>query len=430
MAMPLATEKEYALRLDAADPLAAFRGRFYIPENMIYLDGNSLGLMSAEAEQGIAQIMKEWRGKGIGGWLEGAPPWFYLAEELGAMIAPLVGAIPESVVCTGSTTVNLHALAASFYKPVGRRCKILADELNFPSDIYALKGQIALRGLNVQDCLLLAPSGDGRFLDEARLEEAMTDEVALILLPSALYRSGQLLDMPRLTRKAHERGIVIGFDCSHSVGALPHYFDEWGVDFAFWCGYKYLNGGPGSPAFLYVNAAHFGGAPMLTGWFGCRKERQFNMELEFHPAKGAGAWQISTPCILAMGALRGALGIFREAGIAAVREKSRQLTEYFILLADLLLPEHVYGVRTGTPREPERRSGHVALEGGEHMAAVNHALKARGIVPDFRPPGIIRFAPVALYNTFYEVWKTVHTLKTILDNGEYKKYSAGRSVVA
>ncbi len=408
-------------RRDMEDPLAAFRSRFHIPTGITYLDGNSLGLLSTDAEDALLAALSDWRELGIGGWMTGHPRWFTLAESVGRQMAPLVGADPAEVVCTGTTTVNLHALLATFFLPDGRRNRILADELNFPSDIYALQGHLRLRGLDPARHLVLVPSDDGRTLDESRIMSMMTDEIALVLLPSVLYRSGQLLDMAALTRHARDRGLIIGYDCSHSAGSIPHNFDEWDVDFAIWCSYKYLNSGPGSPAFLYVNRRHFDRTPLFCGWFGYRKSQQFDMNLEFQPEPSAGGWQISTPGILGTAAVAGALGISREAGIQRIRKKSLALTDLFIQLVDHLLPEAVYPIRLGTPREAHRRGGHVALELGSVAWPVYQALKARGIVPDFRPPDVIRFAPVALYNSFHDIWHTVHSLKHILDEIEPDK---------
>jgi len=422
-----------AERLDASDPLAAFREFFSIPQGTIYLDGNSLGLLSRQAEESLKRVTKEWREQGIGGWLGAGSPWFTLAETLGEKAAALVGADPDEVVCAGATTVNLHALLASFYTPRGGRTRILADSLNFPSDIYALQGQLALRGLAPEEHLALvsppASPGDSGLLDEDSIIHSMTREVAVALLPSVLYRSGQLLDMATLTAEAHRRGILIGFDCSHSAGVVPHQFDRWAVDFAFWCGYKYLNGGPGSTAFLYVNRRHFERRPLLAGWFGSDKQAQFKMRLDFEPAAGAGRWQISSPPILSMAPLEGALAVTREAGITRIREKSLLLTDYLIFLADRLLPEAETGIRVATPREHSRRGGHVALAGDERMWRVYQALKARGVVADFRPPGILRLAPVPLYNSFGEVRDTLVLLREILDSREYEAFPDEKSAV-
>ena len=427
--MSFETSESFARETDRRDPLASFRGRFHRPRGRIYLDGNSLGLASREAVAELSRTLREWQTLGIGGWLEADPPWFTLGETLGALAAPLVGASSEEVVCSGTTTVDLHALVATFYRPEGRRRRILADCLNFPSDLYALAGQLKLRGLAAEHLLVLAESRDARTLDEAQLIARMDEEVALVLLPSVLYRSGQLLDLERLSRAARERDILIGLDCSHSVGAVPHRFDAWGVDFAFWCGYKYLNGGPGSPAFLYVNRRHFGAEPLLAGWWGYIKERQFAMDPEFRHEPSAAGWQISTPAVLSAAPLLGALRVIHDAGIERIRARSLELTGYLMFLVDNLLPQERTCLSIGTPREPGRRGGHVALEGPGWMWQVHQAIKARGIVPDYRPPGVIRLAPTALYTSFHEVWRTVRTIKTVLDRGEYRRYPLERTAV-
>lgn len=420
--------EEGAHELDSKDPLSQFRERFYMLEGTIYMDGNSLGLLSIEVEQCLSRVVTEWKTLGINGWLEADPPWFYHAENLGALAASLVGAHPNEVVATGTTTVNLHSLVSTFYHPEGKRTKILADELNFPTDIYALQSQVELKGLSPEEHLILTSSKDGRMLDEQDIVSLMTDEVALVVLPSALYRSGQLLDMPYLTREAHKRGILIGFDCSHSVGVVPHSFDEWDIDFAFWCSYKYMNGGPGSTAFLYVNRKHFGRKPALAGWFGYVKEKQFDLLLEFENALSAGGYQISSPGILSAAPIEGALKVTLQAGIENIRQKSVKMTSYLMYLVDGLLSSDPYNFSIGTPRESSRRSGHVAVE-HEEALRISEALRARKVIMDFRPPQVIRIAPIALYNTYHEIWQVAHYLKEIVDKKEYESFSVDRKAI-
>lgn len=427
---PAVVSEEYALRLDNADPLAAFRHRFYLNPDAIYMDGNSLGLLSHDAEAAVLGALRDWRDLGVEGWLRAEPPWFYLGEQLGALVAPLVGAAPEEVVVTGATTVNLHNLVATFYRPDGGRRKIVATGLDFPSDVYALQSQILLRGGNPETDLVLVPSRDGRTLATTDLIAAMTDEVALALLPSVLYRSGQLLDLPILTAAAHERGVLVGFDCAHSVGAVPHRFSEWDVDFAFWCSYKYLNAGPGSVGGLYVNRRHRERAPGLAGWWGYLKERQFDMLHTWEGAGGAAAWQISTPPVLATVPLLGSLRIFAEAGIERIRAKSLALTAYLIAVLDALgLTSAEMGFRIGTPREDAERGGHVAVE-HDDGARIARALKRRGVIPDFRPPDVVRLAPVALYTSYHELWRVAGHLQEIVTTGDYRALEAGREAVA
>jgi kynureninase len=262
-------------------------------------------------------------------------------------MAPLVGGMKSEVIATGSTTTNLHQLVATFYKPSGNRTKILADELNFPSDIYALKSQLALKGYDPEDHLVRVKSRDGRMLREKDIIDAMTDDIALIVLPAVLYRSGQVLDMERLTAAARERGIPIGFDLCHSIGAVEHALHDWETDFAFWCTYKHLNGGPGSVAGLFVHEKHFGKAPGLAGWFGSKKETQFDMEHTMDPATDAGAYQIGTPHVLSLAPVIGALDMFEEAGLNKIREKSLELTEYMLKLIHVELVG--FGIMIGNP---------------------------------------------------------------------------------
>lgn len=427
--IPFSTDEDCARQMDKNDPLAGFRERFYIPAGSIYLDGNSLGLLSRDAEASLMRVLREWKNLAIDGWLKGVPPWFYYAEQLGSEAARLVGAESDEVIVTGTTTVNIHALISTFYSPRGQRTKILADQLNFPTDIYALKGQIQQKGLNENEHLILVPSRDGHTLLEEDIIAAMSAEVDVALLPSVLYRSGQLLDIPRLTDAAHQRGIAIGFDCSHSVGAVPHQFDRWDVDFALWCSYKYLNSGPGSPAFIYINRRHFTRQPLMTGWFGYVKEKQFDMLLDFEHQKGAGGWQISSPGILGAAAVEGALRITLEADINNIRQKSLHMTSYLIYLVQQLLSASPYHFTIVTPEEAQKRGGHIALCRDEESYRISLALRAMGIIPDFRPPNIIRIAPVALYNTYLEVWLAVQAIRDIIDKKSYTRFSPQRNSI-
>ncbi|MFD0616896.1 kynureninase [Paenibacillus sp. GCM10027629] len=424
---PYHYSKEYARQLDKEDELARFRDEFYMNSESIYLDGNSLGLLSRRAERTMLEVVDAWKTQGIDGWLRGEYPWFYLSEKLAALSAPLVGGSEDEIILTGSTTTNLHQLVATFYKPEGVRTKIMADELNFPSDIYALQSQLQLHGYDPSQHLIQVKSRDRRTIEEDDIVAAMTDEVALIILPTVLYRSGQLLDIERLTAEAHARGILIGFDGCHSVGAIPHHLSKWNVDFAYWCNYKYLNSGPGGVGSLYVNRKHFGRSPGLAGWFGSRKDKQFDMEHNFVPAETAGAFQIGTPHILSMAPLIGSLEIFAEASIEKLRKKSLNITAYMM---DLIEQELVgMGFTIGNPKDDLRRGGHICLE-HEEAARICKSLKENRIIPDFRAPNIIRLAPVALYTTYYEVWDTVQRLKTIMVEKQYEQFENTRDVVA
>lgn len=427
--MKARTDRLFAQELDRADEMKTVRGRFRIQPGVIYMDGNSLGLLSRDAEEELLRILGDWGDMGIEGWLEGDPPWFNLGEELGLRQAAMMGARVDEIVAASSTTVNLHSLLGTFYRPEGDRVKILADDLNFPSDLYAIESHLRMRGRDPARDLVRVPSRDGRFLEEDDIVEAMSEDIAVAVLPSVLYRSGQLLDMGRLAREARDRGIAVGFDCSHSAGAVKHRLSDWDVDFAFWCTYKYLNSGPGGIASLYVNRRHFRQGPAMAGWWGYDKARQFEMNPRFCPARSAGGWQIGTIAVLSAAPLLGSLRIFNEVGIDRVRRRSLKLTSYLIELVDGRLPQELYGCRVGTPREAERRGGHVAVEHPEAYR-ITRALRDRGVVPDFRPPNIIRMAPVALYNSFCDVWDAVDHIRDILDTGAYEEYDPRREPVS
>ncbi|MBM7551892.1 kynureninase [Thalassobacillus pellis] len=419
--------KEDARNLDKKDPLAHFKEEFYINEPRLYMDGNSLGLLSKRAEKSLLTSLEDWKEHGIEGWTEGKEPWYYLSEKLGSMTAPLIGAKDEEVINTGSITTNLHQLLATFYKPTGNRNKILADELNFPSDIYAIQSQLKLHGLDPNEYLVKVPSNDGRMLDEDTIIDMLNDDIALVLLPSVLYRSGQLLDIEKITTAAHEKGIIVGFDLAHSIGAIPHELHAWGVDFAVWCTYKYLNSGPGGVGGLYVHEKHLGQAPGLAGWFSSSKAKQFDMDHTLIPAETAGAYQIGTPHILSSAPLAGSLEIFAEAGIASIREKSLKQTTFLMELIEQELGS--YGFTIANPREAKRRGGHISLE-HEEAASICKALKAKDVIPDFRSPNVIRLAPIALYVSFEDIYEMTMRLKEIMEGKLYKQFTNERGIIA
>lgn len=418
---------DYAAEKDKKDPLARFAKEFYIQKGKTYLDGNSLGLLSKRSEQSVIKLLEAWKMHAIDGWTDTRQPWFTLSETIGAKMAKLIGANAHEVIATGSTTINLHQLLATFYEPTDNKPFILSETLNFPTDIYAMQSHLKIHGLKSEKYLKLIKSEDGHTLSEDTIIEAMTDDIKIIILSSVLYRSGQLLNMRKLTTAAHERGILIGFDLCHSIGSVPHQLSDMGVDFAFWCTYKHLNGGPGSVAGLYVNERHHAKTPGLRGWFGSDKQVQFDMERTFTKADGAGAYQLGTPHLLSLSPLIGSLELIEEAGIGPMREKSLNLTQY---LRDLLesLPETT-DLFIRTPKNDEHRGGHILIEHPE-AARICKALKSEGIIPDFRSPNGIRIAPVALYNSYSDVLHCALTLATILKNGTYKHFENTRGVIA
>ncbi|MFC4440262.1 MULTISPECIES: kynureninase [Natrialbaceae] len=415
------TGLEYARERDDADPLATLRDRFDVPDDH-YMDGNSLGPISEDAERTLNRAIDQWRELGIRGWTEAEPPWFWYGERLGDELAPLLGAREEEVVVGNSTTVNIHTLIGTFLDHLGPDDPrgVLVNELDFPTDHYAIRAQLRQRGLDPDEHLHAVESRDGRTIETEDVVAAMDDrDVGIVFMPSVLYRSGQLFDLERITEAAHERGIIAGFDLAHSIGAVPHELSDIGVDFAVWCSYKYLNAGPGAIAGLYVNERHFDATPALAGWWGHDKETQFELNLEFTPADSAGAWQIGTVPVFSAAPLFGSIELVTDAGIEAIREKSLTLTSYLLFLVDERLADR--GFAAGTPRDPDRRGGHVALEHPE-AERISQALRDRGVVVDFRPPNVIRVCPAPLYVGFEDVREVVDLLCEIVDEQTYERY--------
>ncbi|MGG5340826.1 kynureninase [Enterococcus sp. AZ192] len=415
-------DRAYAQWLDDNDPLKEIKGRFYVQEDEIYMDGNSLGLASKDAEEALLKMLETWKKEGIKLW-DGL---FHYAGKLGELSAPLINAYPDEIVITGSTTINIHQCISTLYKPTKDRYKILVDDLNFPTDRYAIDSQVRLRGYTPDEAVKVVKSSDGRLIDEEAVIAAMTDDVAIILLPTVLYRSSQVLDMGKVTKAAHDKGILIGWDLCHAIGAIPMDFKEVQPDFAVWCTYKYLSAGPGSIAGLYMNRKHFKETPGLAGWWGNKDETQFELKHQFEHQQDASGWQIGSPSFLAMAPLEGTLNIFNEVGIEKIREKSLLITAYLMYLIDEKLER--YGFNVGNPREDNRRGGHVCLEHQEAYR-ICKALKQAGIVPDFREPNVIRLAPIALYNTYQEVYTLVETLEKIAVEKTYEQFSKERTLV-
>ncbi|NHX36146.1 MULTISPECIES: kynureninase [Halolamina] len=445
MSSPFSVSREDAAARDADDPLASFRDRFDLSSDL-YMDGNSLGPISDDAERTLDRVVGEWRERGIEGWTEGEQPWWEYAGYLGERLAPYVGADADEVVVANSTTVNIHTLIGTFLDRVAdvpaRDLEaaetvddaavdasgdvVVANELDFPTDHYAIRAQFRQRGLDPDEHLRLVESRDGRTIEQEDIAEAMDDDVGILFMPTALYRSGQLFDVAALTELAHDHGALAGFDAAHTVGAVPHEFAAADVDFAVWCSYKYLNAGPGSIAGLYVNQRYHGLAPALPGWWGNEKESQFDLELTYTPEESAGAWQIGTVPMLSAAPLEGSLDLLDEAGIDHVREKSLELTD---LLATLVedLADAGYEYAVGTPREGERRGGHVAVE---HPDAdrVSQGLRERGVVVDYRPPNVVRICPAPLYVGFEDVFAVAEQLRDVIESGDHEQFAASEGV--
>jgi len=418
---------------DARDPLAGFRARFALPadargEPLVYLCGHSLGLLPIAARELVNEELEEWARLAVQAHEHGRRPWVPYHENLTAGLAVLSGARPDEVVAMNSLTVNLHLMLASFYRPQGTRTRILIEAGAFSSDRHAVTSQIAWRGLDPQDALLELPPQAGEVtVPEEAIEASLArhgEEIALVLWPGVQFRTGQAFDIARIARAAHAAGCIAGFDLAHSIGNTPLSLHAADADFAVWCSYKYLNGGPGAIGGCFVHQRHSEAQPRtshggtlpgtrLAGWWGHEQPTRFLMEPQFRAASGAAAWQISNPPILAAAPLIASLSIFLQAGSEALRAKSVALTGFLEELLRPLAP----GVQILTPREPERRGGQLSLRlaAGEHRGKqVFDALGARGIVCDWRSPDIIRVAPVPLYNRFEDVWRFACALRDTL----------------
>jgi kynureninase len=403
--------RAFAVAMDARDPLAGYRDRFHIPKGpggaeCVYLCGHSLGLQPKTARDYIERELEDWAHLGVEGHFRARNPWMPYHELLAAPTARLVGALPEEVVVMNSLTVNLHLMLVSFYRPTAVRNKILVESNAFPSDQYALQSQIRFHGYDPADALMETAPRRGektiRTEDVERLIGEQGEQIALIMLGGVNYYNGQAFDCARIVAAGHAKGCVVGFDMAHAAGNLPLKLHDWNADFAVWCSYKYLNGGPGCVAGAFIHKRHAGNPelPRFAGWWGNDKDARFRMEPKFQAIAGAEGWQLSNPSILSMAALRAATDIFDEVGMQRLREKSLKLTGY---LEFLLEQTPVESFSIITPRDPAHRGAQLSLKIRKNGRAVCDHLGQQGILCDWREPDILRVAPVPLYNSFLDV---------------------------
>ena len=418
--------KSYAELLDKEDPLASFRDKFLIDDpDLVYLDGNSLGRLPKATIPLINDLVENQWGKGlIEGWNAG---WYEMPTRLGSKIASLIGAKPDEVVVCNSTSINLFKLAAAALKFQEEKRVVVSDEMNFPTDLYVYQGVIDLLGGKHQ--LRLIPSEDSITISEQALENNIDKDTALVALTQVAFKSAYMYDIQKVTSIAHQHGALAFWDLSHSIGAVPLELNKWNVDLAVGCTYKYLNGGPGSPAFLYVRKdLQEKLFPPIWGWFADRDPFAFN--LEFSPADNISRFQISTPQILSMAGIEPALEILLEAGMDRLREKSIKQTQYLVELADkILLP---IGFTLGSPRDPAQRGSHISLRHPEAYRICRALIDPEPddtnlkVIPDFRAPDNIRLGIAPLYTSFYDIFRAINRLKDIVENGIYQNYSKSK----
>ena len=402
----------FAIAMDERDPLKNYRDRFLIPKtsagDCIYLCGHSLGLQPKAAAAYIEQELKDWAALGVEGHFHAKNPWMPYHRLLTDQTAELVGAKPLEVVVMNSLTVNLHLMMVSFYRPTRVRHKIVVERGAFPSDQYAVKSQIHFHGFDPAASLIeLTPRPGESWLRDEDIDaviEREGDEIALIMMGGVNYATGQALDMARITRVGHARGCVVGFDLAHAAGNLLLKLHEWGPDFAVWCSYKYLNGGPGCIAGCFVHERHARAwdLPRFAGWWGHDEQSRFEMGPVFQPMPGADGWQLSNPSIVSLAALRASMNIFHEAGMERLRAKSVSLTGYLeFLLNQNASPKF----SIATPREKDRRGSQLSIRVPERGRALCDQLNREGIVGDWREPDTFRVAPAPLYNSHQDVFR-------------------------
>jgi len=387
--------------LDAADPLAPLRAEFTLPEGVLYLDGNSLGALPRRTPERIRRMVEQEWGEGlIRSWNDAG--WYTLPRRLGDRLAPLLGAAPGQVVVCDSTSVNLFKVLSAALRLRPGRSTVLAERPAFPTDLYITEGVTGLfDGVRTE----LLPSA-------TELDAHLGEDVAVVVLSHVDYRTGELLDMAAVTERVHRAGALMIWDVCHTAGALPIEFDACQADFAVGCGYKYLNGGPGAPAFLYAAERHHAAARQpLSGWFG--HARPFAFEPGYQPTEGIGRFLTGTPPLLGMAALDASLDVWEQVDLSTLRTKSLALTGLFMDLVEPL------GLEVVTPRQTSVRGSQVALRHPDGYAVVQ-ALIERGVIGDFRAPDLMRFGFTPLYLSYTDVWDAARHLAEVLDTGEWK----------
>jgi len=407
---------DFARQLDEQDPLKNFRDKFYFPtfheKTVRYFTGNSLGLQPKTVASYIQQELEDWQKYGVEGHFMAKRPWFAYHENLTEKVAKIVGAKPIEVVVTHSLTTNLHLLMVSFYRPQGKRTKILCEAKAFPSDQYALESQLKFHGLNLAEHLVeVGPRAGEQLIREedilSKIEE-LGDELALVMIGGVNYYTGQLFDMAAITKAGHSVGAIVGFDLAHAAGNINLQLHEWGLDFAAWCSYKYLNSSPGGVSGMFVHERHANKPelPRFAGWWGHDKSSRFMMEPGFKPMQGAEGWQLSNAPVLGMAAHLASVEIFEEAGMDRIGEKRDLMTAFLEFVIDDISERNKDRVSFEliTPRDKTKRGAQLSIMAKGQGKALFDALSAEGVVADWREPNVIRVAPAPLYNSFEDCY--------------------------
>lgn len=409
-----------AKKLDESDPLNTFRDKFHLPKNInnediLYFAGHSLGLMPKKAQEYLLEETSAWAKYGVEGHFHAKRPWVSYHEELTPLMSKVVGGLESEVVVMNTLTVNLHLMMVSFYRPTKKRFKILIENNTFPSDKYAVDGQARFHGFDPKEAILeLSPTENGLTVNPEKLLniiEENKDSLALIMLGNVNYLSGQYFDCAKIVKKAHEYGIIVGFNFAHGAGNLMLKLHDWEVDFAVWCGYKYLNSGPGGLGGVFVHEKHHQNKdlPRFQGWWGHNKKRRFKMEKNFDPIEGAQGWQLSNPPIFPMATLLASLEIFEAATMGKINTKSSKITNYLQFLIEENCKENCEVI---TPKDS--RGSMLCLRMKKDPKKLLEEFKNKGVILDFREPDILRVTPAPLYNSYVDVFKLVNIMKESL----------------
>ncbi len=407
----------FARSLDQQDTLKEFRKLFHIPKadgkDAIYLCGNSLGLQPKSVEKHLKVELEDWKNLGVEGHVHGKNPWLYYHHFFAKSISKLVGAKESEVVVMNQLTVNLNLMLISFYRPSGKKNKILVEANEFPSDYYAIEQQIKLHGLNPKDCIIEVMPRTGEIT--LRTEDIIAkitqhkDELALVMLSAVNYYTGQFFEIKKIGEACCQHKITFGVDLAHAIGNVELKLHDWNVDFATWCSYKYLNSGPGGVSGVFVHEYHAQNfsLPRLAGWWGNNEKTRFKMLKHFVPQGGAAGWQISNAPILSMAAHKASLDIFDKAGMKALRKKSKLLTGY---LEFLLKQQGIQSFSIITPSAPENRGAQLSIRTNRNGKKLFEKITKARVIADWREPDVIRVAPAPLYNRFEEVYRFAHLL--------------------
>ncbi len=409
----------FAKELDANDKLAHFREQFYMPQvngkDAVYFTGNSLGLQPKTTKDYINQELEDWKNYGVEGHFDGKNPWFSYHHFVEKQTAEIVGAKVEEVVVMNSLTVNLNLLMVSFYRPTKKRYKIIMEADAFPSDHYAMQQQAKFHGFDPEDAVIqLYPRAGEHTLrteDIIAKIEYHSEDLALVMIGGVNYYTGQFFDIENIVDAGHSVGATVGFDLAHAAGNVILKLHDWGVDFATWCSYKYLNSSPGgiSGVFIHEKYCNSPDLPRFAGWWGNDEKDRFLMDKKFIPQKGAAGWQMSNAPILTMSAHWASLEIFMQAGMKNLRAKSIELTNY---LEWLINESKDLGLEIITPSNVEERGCQLSLLTKENGKELFNKLQKNGVIADWREPNVIRIAPVPMYNSFEDCYRFVEILNS------------------